>query len=174
MYKSGNHTFLESTDKYHQSSNLSWGDVAVGSALARSMLKVHLKRSKCDQFGKGVDVIVGHTGSPMCPVEAVLEYIRIGQGIPGPFFIRAKQPVTNSWLVQQVRHVLQSLGLPQEDYARHSFRIGAAISAALAGIEDSTIQALSRWQSAAFLQYIRMPREQLACISARLSAVSLQ
>ena len=26
------------------------------------MLKIHLSRSKCDQFGKGVDVFVGRSG----------------------------------------------------------------------------------------------------------------
>ena len=46
----------------------------------------------------------------------------------------------------------------------------AATSAALAGIEDSTIQLLGRWQSAAFLGYIRTPHEQLASISASLAA----
>ncbi len=34
-----------------------------------------------------------------------------------------------------------------------AFGLGAATSAALAGLEDSTIQTLGRWQSAAFLQY---------------------
>ena len=36
-----------------------------------------------------------------------------------------------------------------------------------------TIQALGRWQSAAFLQYIRIPREQLVAISTKLSAEAL-
>lgn len=36
----------------------------------------------------------------------------------------------------------------------HSFRIGAATSAAKAGIEDSTIHMLGRWSSSAFLVYI--------------------
>ena len=153
----------------------SWGDVAVDSITSPTILRVRLKRSKCDQFGKGVDVVVGRTRSPICPVTAVLKYIRVRQDEPGPFFVsRAKAPVTKAWLVQQVRHVLRSHGFPQEDYAGHSFRIGAATSAALAGIEDSTIQALSRWQSAAFLQYVWMPREQLAHISTRLLGAAMQ
>ena len=165
---------VESADQYQQASCLSWGDVAVDSISTPSMVRVHLRRSKCDQFGKGVDVIVGRTGSPICPVTAVLEYIRVRQDEPGPFFInRKKEPATKPWLVQQVRRILQTLGLPQDNYAGHSFRIGAATSAALAGIEDSTIQALGRWQSAAFLQYIRLPREQLAHISTILSAAAL-
>ena len=166
---------VESAEHYHQSSCISWGDMAVDSTSSPSMVRVHLKRSKCDHLGKGVDTIVGCTGSPICPVTAVLEYIRVRQGKPGPFFVgRMEEPVTKTWLVQQVRQVLQSLGFPQEDYAGHSFRIGAATSAAMVGIEDSTIQALGRWQNAAFLQYIRMPREQLARISARLSAAAGQ
>ena len=166
---------VEAADQYRQTSSLAWGDVVVDSITSPSMIKVHLKRSKCDQFGRGVDVIVGRTGSPICPVTAVLEYVRVRQDEPGPFFVsRAKTPVTKAWLVQQVRHVLRSLGLPQDDYAGNSFRIGAASSAALSGIEDSTIQALGRWQSAAFLQYVRMPREQLAHISIRLSEAAMR
>ena len=62
---------------------ISWGDVAVDSTSSPSMVRVQLKRSKCDQFGKGMDVIGGRTESPICPVMAVLEYIRVRQGKPG-------------------------------------------------------------------------------------------
>ena len=44
---------MESADKYVPAVNLSWGDVAVD---CRASPKIHLKQSKCDQFGKGVDV----------------------------------------------------------------------------------------------------------------------
>ena len=93
---------VEAADQYRQTSSLSWGDVAVDSIASPTILKVHLKRSKCDQFGKGVDVVVGRTRSPICPVTAVLEYIRVCQNEPGLFFVsRAKAPVTKAWLVQQ-------------------------------------------------------------------------
>ena len=150
---------VEAPDQYDRTGHLSWGDVAVDNRTYPSMMKVHLKRSKCDQFGRGVDVIVGRTDTPICPVTAVVSYIELRQDRTGPFFITAQEsPVTTSWFVQQVRAVLSSLGLPQDEYAGHSFRIGTATSAALAGIEDSTIQTLGRWQSSAFLQYIRMPK----------------
>ena len=101
----------------------------------------------------------------------------IRRATPGPgrtlLHHSAGVPVTKSWLVQQIRAVLSSLGLPQDEYAGHSFRISAATSAALAGVEDSTIQTLGRWQSAAFLQYICMPREQLAAISRRLALAGM-
>lgn len=120
---------------------LAWGDVAVGSNEAPTMLHIHIKRSKCDQFGKGVDVIVGRTGLPLCPVSAVMEYLAIHQDTPGPFFIdTSRRAVTKSWFVERIREVLVAVGLPKLDFAGHSFRIGAATSAALAGVEDSTIQ----------------------------------
>ena len=36
------------------------------------MIKVHLKVSRCDQFGPGVDVLIGYTEDDLCPVVAVL------------------------------------------------------------------------------------------------------
>ena len=33
---------------------------------APTMLKIHRRRSKCDQFGKGVDVFVGQSGNELC------------------------------------------------------------------------------------------------------------
>ena len=100
----------------------------------------------------------------------ILDYIRLRQDHPGVFFrMKDGTPTTKGWFIGKLRGILSSIGLPQGDYAGHSFRIGAATSAAIAGVEDSMIQALGRWQSAAFLQYIRTPRDQLAAISRQLA-----
>ena len=79
--------------------------------------------------------------------------------------------ITKVQFVKEIRGVLGgSIELPQHQYAGHSFRIGAATSAALAGVEDSTIQALGRCgHSAAFLQYIRMPKETLVSVLCSLA-----
>ena len=76
---------------------------------------------------------------------------------------------TKAKFTQNVRAALQSAGLPYQNFAGHSFRIGAATTAAKAGIEDSTIRMIGRWSSAAFLAYIRTPQDQLAQFSGLLS-----
>ena len=157
---------LPSTTAFDPTRHLAWGDIAMDNRLAPMMLKVHLKRSKSDQLGKGVDVFVGRTDTPLCPVSAVLSYIMVRGTTAGPFFkFSSGTPLTKACFVSEVRRALEAVGLPYQDFARHSFRIGAATTAAKAGLEDSVIRALRRWNSNAYLSYIRTPREQLAQIS---------
>ena len=122
-------------------------------------------------FLQGVDVVVGRTDSDLCPVAAILAYIAARRNCQGPFFLaEAGTPLTKPNFIADLRRVLAAAGLPQDDYAGHSFRIGAATSAALAGVEDSTIQLLGRWQSSAFLRYVRTPQARLAEVSKALAA----
>ena len=73
--------------------------------------------------------------------------------------------LTKAAFIQWVREALVTLGLNCRDYAGHSFCIGAATMAAQSGLEDSVIRSLGRWNSDAFLRYIRTAREQLATYS---------
>ena len=106
------------------------------------MAQFHLKVSKCDQLDKGADVIVGCTNSKVSPVLALLNFVDIRRHHPaGPFFLNAQgKPVTKTAFTARIRNCLKSVGLPQDQFAGHSFRIGAATTAALAGVEDSAIQ----------------------------------
>ena len=160
----------ESASQVSPAASIMWGEVAVDSRENPAMVRIHLKRSKCDQVGAGADIILGRTGQSLCPVTAIINYITIRGSEPGLFFqLPQARVVTKSWFVDQIRSILSAIGLPQHLYAGHSFRIGAATTAAMAGVEDSTIQTLGRWQSAAYLQYVRMPSEQLARLSAVLA-----
>ena len=139
--------------------HLSWGDMTYDHASEPSMMKVHLRSSKCDQYGKGADVFVGKTGNTLCPVAACLAYLTVrGKTEPGAFLLKSdRQPLLKPVFVSELRKALGALGLHQAAYAGHSFRICAATAAAAAGVEDSTIQLMGRWNSAAFLGYIKLP-----------------
>ena len=168
FFRSGEIT-VPSREAFDARVHLSWGDVAIDDRSNPRMVKVHLRRSKTDQFGSGVDVVVGRTQDSLCLVAAVCAFMAQRGTSPGPFFLFPDgSPLTKARFVEIVRAALEELGLPREQFAGHSFRIGAATTAAQSGLEDSTIMMLGRWNSAAFLQYLRTPRESLASATARL------
>ncbi|XP_067669993.1 uncharacterized protein [Haliotis asinina] len=57
-----------------------------------------------------------------------------------------------------VKKALAFSGLPTNNYISHSFRIGAATSAAANGLGQQVIQKFGRWGSDAFKSYIRLPQ----------------
>ena len=174
FFRSGEITIpnLTSFDQRH---HLSWGDVAVDDTSNPSIIKVHLKRSKCDQLQRGVDVCLGRVGGDLCPVAAVMLYVSRRGPVPGCFFLFGDgSPLTKARFVGRIREALRVAGVPAEGYSGHSFRIGAATTAALAGVEDSAIRMLGRWNSDAFRSYVHTPRDRLAGYSAVMGGVRLQ
>ena len=77
-----------------------------------------------------------------------------GSGSGHFFQLPRAQAVTKAWFVDQLHVTLSAMGLSQHLYAGHSFRIGAATTAPMAGVEDAMIQTLGHWQSAAYVQYV--------------------
>ena len=67
-----------------------------------------------------------------------------------------------------VSNPLQHCGLPAEHYFTHSFRIGAATTAAAAGVPSWLIKALGRWSSDCFERCVRTPQETLLAVSKKL------
>ncbi len=150
--------------------HLSPGDVGVNSKSKPTMLQVHLKRSKTVQDGSGVTVYIGATHNELCPVGAVLAYLVTRGSTPGPLFqFRSGKPLTRRNFTEQVRLALTAMGVNSRQFAGHSFRIGAATTAAECGLEDSTIKALGRWNSEAYQTYIRIPQPHLAALTSRLA-----
>ena len=60
---------------FDEATHLTFSDLAVDEVQAPKVLKVHLKASKTDPFRAGVDVCVGKTGTNLCPVGAMLDYL---------------------------------------------------------------------------------------------------
>ena len=127
------------------------------------MIQICLKQSKTDQFGKGAMVYIGRTDTDLCPIAAILAFMALRASSPGPFFQQLdKTPLRKDKFVEEIRTALTAAGITASDYAGHSFRIGAATTAAQCGVPETTIQALGRWTSDAYRTYIRLPQEYLA------------
>lgn len=148
---------------------LSPADISIDSRDNPQVLVVLLRHSKTDPFSAGFRLFLGRTGEALCPVAAMLGYLAIRPPNPGPLFLfEDGTPLSREKLVINLRTVLAEAGINTSNYSGHSFRIGAASTAAHAGFSDSFIQALGRWKSAAFTAYIRTPKEDLAAVAARL------
>ena len=152
--------------------HLTLEDISVDNPCQPGAVRVHIKASKTDPFRKGVNIFLGRTSNLLCPVAALLAYVAIRGKSPGPLFCMANGAyLTRDLFVSEVRKALVAAGVDQSKYSGHSFRIGAATTAASAGIADSTIKTLGHWESAAYQLYVRLSWEELASISTTLAKV---
>lgn len=156
---------------YDPDVHLSPNDVAVDNRAMPRMIKVIIKQSKTDPFRQGVTLCLGKTDSQLCPVNALLPYLAVRGNQEGPLFIMADgRRLTRQLFSDSLDNILASLCLDSGEYNTHSFRIGAATSASEAGIPDSTIMMLGRWQSNAYQRYIKTTPEKLAQLSQTLAS----
>ena len=156
---------------FDEGAHLSMKDVQVDNLANPQTMQVKIKASKTDPFRQGVLVYVGRTNKPLCPVSALLAYMVMRGKGPGPLFIfQDGKPLSRPRFVTEIKRALSAAGIDPKPYSGHSFRIGAAMTAANQGVEDSTIKMLGRWKSSAYQRYIKTPREQLASISKKLVA----
>ena len=109
---------------------------------------------------------MGATGDTLCPVAAVLSYLSVRPSEPGSLFMYQDGcPLSR---VDLVAAVCQADGLDVSRFNGHSFRIGAATTAAQVGVPTSVIQSLGRWKSSSFMTYVRTSPQQLTAISRHL------
>ena len=161
---------VPSMKSYDPGCHLSAGDVTVDSLTSPKVVQIYMKASKTDPFRKGVMVYLGRTDNILCPVGAVTAYLAVRGQSPGPFFLLASgAPPSREMLVKWMREAFQPSGVDITQYSGHSFRTGAAV-----GIEDSLIKTQGRWESTAYLSYVRVPRDRLAGVSKQLSSLAEQ
>ena len=96
--------------------------------------------------------------SNLCCVCALREFLKIRGFQSGPLFIlKNGSPVFRQKFASLLKINLARNGFNVQLYKGHSFRIGAATSAAAAGVSEQEIMKLGRWKSLAYKRYIRIP-----------------
>ncbi|XP_056094663.1 proline-rich protein 36-like [Rhinichthys klamathensis goyatoka] len=133
------------------------------SVLDSETISYLIKQSKTDQSKKGHFIYIFKLSSPIQPYQSIQAYLhwRSSQAKShlDPLFIDdSNKPVTRFWFQKHLKSVLQQSGIQAKHFSSHSFRIGAATSAAQKGLSQQQIQALGRWSSDAFQSYIRTNR----------------
>ena len=134
------------------------------------MLRVRLKTSKTDPFRRGIDVYIGRKENKLCPVTAVLAYLK-SRGV-GIFQLQDGRPLTRARFVIEVKKALNRAGIKSTHFSGHSFRSGAATTAAAMGIGDATIKMLGHWNSSVYQVYIKTPRAHLAKVASALAGAN--
>ena len=90
-----------------------------------------------------------------CPVTALsLLFTRYPTKSPSdPLFSRTFGPFNQSWVLHRPHTLLLAAGIDPSHYSGHSFRRGAANTAATLGIPKDAIMELGRWKSDAINRY---------------------
>ena len=131
------------SDRFDPACHLAQGDVRVNNNQDPQFVVVRIKASKTDPFRQGTSVYLGRTHNELCPVAAILGYMVRRGSSEGPFFtFEDGRRLTRERFVVEVRRTLTELGYNCALYAGHSFRIGAATTAAQRGMQDSLIKTL--------------------------------
>ena len=178
LLRAGEFTIPKS-ELFDPSRHLTLGDIDLRVAPdSREYLTINLKHSKTDQEGQGVLLYLSHSKHKVCGLCAMkanltLQRHRKNSSFDSPLFaLSDQQPLSRDRLMGFLSQLLRLIGLDPCKYSGHSFRIGGATSASLAGLKDYEIQLLGRWKSSCYKTYIRTPLNLLLNIPERLAATS--
>ena len=118
-------------------------------------LRINLKRSKTDQFGKGsVKALPYFENAEYCPVLSLKNWIEKSNINSGPLFRRfskgsklSENRLTDQTVALLIKKYLKLAGIDEKNYSGHSLRSGFATAAAESGAEERTIMAMTGHKS---------------------------
>ena len=97
---------------------------------------LRIKCAKTDPFRQGHTIRLGLSGKEVCAVKALLLHLHWREGDAAPLFHHTTGlPLTRATLTTRLKTTVGQAGL-KGNFSCHCFRIGAATSAAAAGIPD--------------------------------------
>ena len=113
-------------------------------------LTLHLKSLKTDPYRQGWSLLIAPSLHSVCAMQALTKYLPLCSisGTSPLYVFQSGAYLTRAKVTLTLRTLLQRLSIPTELYASHSFRIGAATTAAEAGLSPWLIQTLGRWSKA--------------------------
>ena len=133
-----------------------------------SNIYLHIKASKTDPFREGCTICLSPSYADICPVRNLVNYIKQHPLKSGPLFTFEN----NSLLTRRRLNSLLKSAIPSDSkspVSSHSLRIGAATTAAAAGLPRWLIQQLGRWTSDCFRTYIQLPTSTFKHVSYTLA-----
>ena len=135
-----------------------------------------IEQSKTDPFRRGHIVNVHATGTSTCPVRAFRLYAEATTPLydDEPVFKGGKfSPPDRQHLTSSIRYLLKNTQYSHQHYSSHSFRSGAATTAAAAGIPEWLIKILGRWRSNTYQVYIHSSPAMLQSIPSLLARANI-
>ena len=160
----------QESDSNDQTAYLNYEDVTVDDITNPQRVKLLLRKSKTDVFRQGTTIHIGRTEDELCPVAALLSWMICRGNNPGPLFLFVSGKVlTRSMFVNKLQEAMTEVRMDAEGFSSHSFRSGAATTAATRGLTDSQIKQLGCWKSAAYLRFIKPTPQHLASLSKTLT-----
>ena len=125
-------------------------------AIEKESLIITLRYSKTNQLGDHERIGIKRSQDQICPIRFLIRYLRMRPKFGGPLFCHFDgSPVTRYQFTSVLKKALSNAGFNYTRFSSHSFRIGAATTAALNGIPADQIQKAGRWRSQAVRSYIR-------------------
>ena len=127
--------------------------------IMQDYVQLHLKVSKTDPFRQGVQIKLFKNEHGLCPFDACCRYMKIRM-LKNPlphnalFVTNDGSALTRTSFISMFKHALSSCGYDATLYNGHSFRKGAASSAASGQVQDHLIKVLGRWSSDSYCRYI--------------------
>ena len=142
-----------------QRSVLKRSDIKFLEEAQRRALEISFRFSKNNQNGPPqVIVLPTQANGILCPVTATQQFCDIRPATGASLFCHFDgSPVTRSQFGATLKRAVEFAGVTGSYFRSHSFRIGAASTAAMQGVPDWKIQEMGRWRSSTFKTYIRFP-----------------
>ena len=114
-------------------------------------LKIAIRRSKTDQFGKGsIKALPYFDNSEYCPVITLKQWLEVSKINSGPVFRRfskgsklLEHRLTDQTVALLIKEYLNLAGIDSKNYSGHSLRSGFATTAAESGAEERSIMAMT-------------------------------